>query len=205
VDLASSSAAGSGPYLQEGLGGVAAPRTLEEIRLLISGGDEVKPYRRLAEQVLDRWNHMLDAELRSRHIFRDWDYTKDASRDEDIGHFADRSIRAVEESEGVIAICADVVTPTSGLEIRHVYELRELGQQRELWFLVVPTPEDHHHSGGTPLHEFVQEIRRDFGKERIYHRVEDPLDLQASLIFEMMPWAVRRVGSAFGLGGGGAS
>lgn len=175
---------------------------LEEIPLVISGGGEITPYRRIAENVLYRLNQMLHAELRARYEFTQWDYTTDASRDEELGHFADRSVEAVDYSEGVIAIVADVVTPTSRLEIRRVYELARLGQVRQLWFLVVPTPADHHHGpGATPLGEFVDEIRRDFKKERIYHGVRDEIDFQASLIFEMMPFVVRRTGSAFGLGG----
>jgi hypothetical protein len=190
------------PYIQSTSEGLGSPRTLEEIPLLISGGSEIRTYRKIAENVLHRFNQMLSIELRARYVFTQWDYTIDSSRDEELGHFADRSIEAVDNSEGVIAIVANVVTPTSRLEIRRVYELRRLGQDRQLWFLVVPLPEDHHDGGGTPLAAFVHEIKRDFEKERIYHLVEHELDFQASLIIEMMPFLILRTGSAFGQRGG---
>lgn len=97
----------------------------------------------------------------------------------------------------MIAIVADVVHPITRLEIRRVYELGQLGSKRELWFLVVPGTVPEGGPGSVPLRDFIEEIARDFGLERIYHRVTDELDFQASLLVEMMPFVVGRTGSAF--------
>ena len=171
---------------------------LDEIPLLISGGGDTLPLRRVAENVLYRLNQFLRYERRARYVFTQWDYTVDPGRDEAIGHVPDRSLEAVENSEGVIAIVGDTVPKITQLEIRRVYELRSLGQHRELWFFVSREAKTAATHERVPLHQFLDAISSDFHVERIYHAVDDQMDFQASLLIEMMPFVVARAGTAFG-------
>ena len=184
---------------------LASPRMLEDIRVLVSGGNEVNDLREISGNVLDRFNHQLQHEWRARYALTQWNYLLDSSRDEEVGHLADRSIRAVDESEGVIAIVGQSVPPITRLEVRRVYELRQLGQERELWFLAFKSRTALTGAKGRmPLAEFLDEIASDFGKQRIYHEVSTELDFQASLLMEMFPWLITRTGQAFGPLGVGA-
>lgn len=66
-----SSSEGSAPideptYLGQPAKYAASPRMLEEIALLISGGDEVGKYRQIAVDILYRLNQMLRVDLHAR-------------------------------------------------------------------------------------------------------------------------------------------
>lgn len=186
------------------------PQELQQIEVLISCGRDMRRLRSAAGRTLDRFNHFLRYQRAARYVITQWNYMFDPSRVVAPGHLADRSVQAVDESEGVIAIVGDYVPSTTRREIRHVYELRDLGLWRELWFLrleqtktsgAASTPAP----GSIALDTFVDELRADFGIEPVYHPVAGQTDFVASLIFEMLPFVIQRTGAAFGPIGTGAS
>lgn len=195
---------GVAPYLSEPRE-LPAATALEEISLLISCGDEMHKQRETTVDVLYRWNQMLRYELGSRYVIQQWDYTRDPSRHEEAGHLADRSERAVDESEGVIAIVGRSVPEITHKEIRHVYELGQLGQRRQLWFFVYKPRSRNVGLSATPLppghvslNDLVEEIRSSFRTDLVYHTVRNRLDFQASVMMEITPYLVGRTTSAFG-------
>lgn len=179
----------------------------EEILLLVSCGGEMNRLRDISSDVIRRLDHVLRFDLGSRYNLNQWDYRLDPSRDEPLGHVPDRSLRQVDESEGVIAILGRTVPEITRLEIRRVYELRQLGQARDLWvFVRTPSrPAATPPAAGHPtVHEFVDEVRRDFGRELIYRRSRTELDFQASLMTTLFPFLMTRVGVGHGPLGAGA-
>jgi hypothetical protein len=186
--------------LPKGGGGIPpSGRTLEEIRILISCGADMVALRKIAKTVIGRYNQFLRNERRARYEITEWDYTFDVSRDEDIGHVPDRSLSAVEDSDCVIAIVGRSVPAITRLEIRRVYELRQLGRPRRLMFFALKSvPPGPLADGHVELSKFVDEIKTDFEQERIYHGVETHLDFQASLMIEMLDFLLSRTGPAFG-------
>lgn len=177
--------------------GLATQRTVEELLLLISCGEEMNRYRDRAVDVLARYTQMIRFERQGRFVMSQWDYRRDASRDETPGQLAARSLDAVEQSEGVIAILGPTVPEITRKEIRRVYDLRRSGRYRHLWCFGAPGEE---RSGADRMSrsDFIFEIERDFEALRVYHSIVDETDFVASLIFEMMPWVVARCGPAFG-------
>ncbi len=172
----------------------------EEILLLVSCGGEMNRLRDISSDVIRRLDHVLRFDLATKYNLNQWDYRLDPSRDEPVGHVPDRSLRQVDESEGVIAILGRSVPEVTRLEIRRVFELRQLGQARELWVFVrspsrgaTPVP-----AGAPTIREFVDEVRRDFGRELIYRRSETELDFQASLMTTLFPFLMTRVGVGHG-------
>ena len=178
---------------------------LDEIRLLISCGADMAPLRAIAKDVISRFNQFMRNERRARFNITEWDYTFDISRDENVGHLADRSLEAVEECDGVIAIVGRTVPEVTRLEIRRVYELGRTGQQRPLWFFVSKSDQQSRPGRGRiALRTLLAEIETDFEKVRIYHEVDDELDFQASLMIEMLPFLISRTGFGSGpIGSGG--
>jgi hypothetical protein len=176
----------------------AAPRRLDELRVLISSGHEMNPLRETAADVLERFNQFLMFDRGSRFVLTQWDYRRDSSRDEDVGDLARKSLEAVEESDGVVAIVGASVPETTRLEIRHVYELRQRGQERELWFFVYRKQRAITGPDRISLRAFLDGIEGDFHKTRIFHEVASRLDFQASLMIELLPFLVARTGLAIG-------
>lgn len=177
-------------------------RLVEVIELLISCGAEMDPLRIAAERTLMRFDQFLQFDRRAPYALRQWSYHLDPGRDEPAGHLPDRSLQAVNDSEGVIGIVGDTVPTTTRLEIRRVYELRDLGQVRHLWFFrLQPARAPRRRGrarGAMDLADFISELRADFGVDRVYHTVVDEADFVGSLIFELLPFVVARTGSAFG-------
>ncbi len=173
----------------------------EEILLLVSCGGEMNRLRDISSDVVRRLDHVLRFDLGTRYNLNQWDYRLDPSRDEPLGHVPDRSLRQVDESEGVIAILGRTVPEVTRLEIRRVFELRQLGQGRELW-VFVRSPSRHPATPPPPanptVREFVDEVRRDFGRDLIYRRTETELDFQASLMTTLFPFLITRVGVGHG-------
>jgi hypothetical protein len=174
----------------------------EEILLLVSCGGEMNRYRDISSDVIRRLDHVLRFDLRTRFNLNQWDYRLDPSRDEPVGHVQDRSLKQVDESEGVVAILGRTVPRVTRLEIRRVFELRQLGQSRELWVFIRPpsrTAVIAASSTGDPtVPEFVDEIGRDFGRELLCPRNRTELDFQASLMTTLVPFLFARVGVGHG-------
>lgn len=174
----------------------------EEILLLVSCGGELNRLRDITGDVIRRLDHLLRFDLDSRYNLNQWDFRLDPSRDEPAGHVQDRSLKQVDDSEGVIAILGRSVPHVTRLEIRRVFELRQLGQNRELWVFVRPS--GRRSAGPAPaasqptVREFVDEIRRDFGRDLIYRRSGTELDFQASLMTTLFPFLIARIGVGHG-------
>jgi hypothetical protein len=157
--------------------------------------------RDISSDVIRRLDHVLRFDLGTRYNLNEWDYRLDPSRDEPIGHVPDRSLEAVDESEGVVAILGRRVPPVTRLEIRRVFELRQLGQRRELWVFVRP-PSGAASSGPAgsdpTVKDLIDEIRGDFGRELIYRSSRTELDFQASLMTTLLPFLISRIGVGHG-------
>lgn len=195
---------GSAGALVAGSGTVATTGLLrEEILLLVSCGGDMNRLRDVSSDVIRRLDHVLRFDLGSRYNLNEWDYRLDPSRDEPAGHVPDRSLKQVDESEGVIAILGRTVPPVTRLEIRRVFELRQLGQTRELWVFVRPPLSRASAApvtvGGDPsVREFLEEINRDFGRDLLYRRSRTELDFQASLMTTLFPFLIARMGVGHG-------
>lgn len=174
----------------------------EEILLLVSCGGEMNRFRDISSDVIRRLDHVLRFDLRTRFNLNEWDYRLDPSRDEPVGHVQDRSLKQVDESEGVVAILGRTVPRVTRLEIRRIFELRQLGQRRELWVFVRPpshrTADPASSARDPTVQEFVAEIGRDFGRDLIYRRNQTELDFQASLMTTLVPFLFARVGVGHG-------
>lgn len=183
--------------------GAPAIRLREEILLLVSCGADMNRLRDISGDVIRRLDHVLRFDLASRYNLNQWDYRLDPSRDEPAGHMADRSLKQVDESEGVVAILGRTVPRVTHLEIRRVFELRQLGQHRQLWIFVRASRQEPRSSGSAggadlPLRELIDEIQRDFKRDLIYRRVQSELDFQAGLMTSLFPFLVQRIGTGYG-------
>jgi len=173
---------------------------LEPIKLMISCGDEVRRLRNICADVVVRVDHLLVYDLKSRFTVKQWDFHLDPAREEPAGHAADRSLETVADSELIIAILGSSVPEVTHQEIRQVYELRKLGQTRDLWVYVyrkrsrvVQTK-----ATGVTVGDLVKEIRDDFQTDLVYHSVKTELEFQASVMTQLIPFLVRRASEAFG-------
>ena len=195
---------GSAGALVAGSGTAATTGLLrEEILLLVSCGGEMNRLRDVSSDVIRRLDHVLRFDLGSRYNLNEWDYRLDPSRDEPAGHVPDRSLKQVDDSEGVIAILGRTVPPVTRLEIRRVFELRQLGQTRELWVFVRPPLSRASAAPATvgadpTVREFLEEIHRDFGRDLLYRRSRTELDFQASLMTTLFPFLIGRMGVGHG-------
>ena len=92
--------------------------------------------RDISSDVVRRLDHVLRFDLGTRYNLNQWDYRLDPSRDDPLGHVPDRSLRQVDESEGVIAILG-LLFPRSPVWKSVAYSSSgSWGQGRELWVFV---------------------------------------------------------------------
>lgn len=177
-----------------------ASTLVEEIRLMVSCGSYQDDLRDVAERALLHVAHAVRYDLRAPFNVIYWDYRLDESRDEIAGEMPQRSLEAVKDSDGVIAILGHLVPPITQLEVRQHYELANTGLERQLWVFadnrqarVAQNP------AALPTRQaFLEEIKRDFGKERWCTPVATEMEFQASMLTKVMPFVLKRIGPAFG-------
>lgn len=180
---------------------------VEEIRLMVSCGSYQDDLRDVAELAIDRIAHLLRWQLGRPYNLIYWDYRRDASVDFDPDHLADRSLRAVEQCDGVIAILGGLIPPTTRLEIRHVYDLALAGKPRELWAFADWRPSARGTSNPQGLvtrAQFLEEIQADYSQYRWCPPVGNELEFLAGVMTGVMPYLLTRAGVAFGPIGGSA-
>jgi hypothetical protein len=179
---------------------VAASSLVDELRLMVSCGSHQDDLRNVAEAAIQRLAHMIRFDLGIPYNVIYWDYRLDESRDEEAGDMPNRSLDAVRRSIGVIGVLGHLVPPTTRLEIRHHYELASAGQTRKLWVYADnrQPPSDSNPDGLSTRHEFLSEIKRDFGKERWCPPITSKLDFQAAVLTQVTPHILKLVGPAYG-------
>jgi len=167
--------------------------TLAQIQVLVSAADEEHRLRKIASEAFVRINHMLVQVYNARILLNEWNYQLDPAREVRPGHLADRSLQAVERSELVIAIVGRSVGQIAKQEVLHHYKLKGLGlAPRTLWlFAHKPRPRTAHY---LPLADLVKEVKESYGEEIVYKEVGSELDFQASLMLQLLPYALARAG-----------
>ena len=165
------------------------------VRVLISCGRDVEALRNTASTALVHLNHMLDSELRSDLLLREWDFRLDTPRDVEKGHLPDRSIEMVDRSDAVLAILRGRVPTITRLEIRRAFELRSRGIYKPVWLFMDPA------RNALPHHALLEGIKQDYGREVAWTPYSSRLDFQAKVLMTIVPYLIARSGTAFGPSG----
>jgi hypothetical protein len=187
-------------------GPAPAAHGLRDIPVLISCGAEMNDLRNQSARIVHRLDEMLMMEWRTRWTVRQWDYRDDLPREETAGHFGDRSLGMVSQSDVVICIAGHTVPETTHAEISELVRLRNIGQAKELWLYVrrSGTPQTTVPAGHVTLSDLLGEIDKGLGTEYVYHDIRDDFDFLTTLLIQFVPYLQKRVGSAFGPIGSGA-
>lgn len=171
-----------------------------EIAVGVVGGRDVDPWRAIAMSVLERLQHTFlyevqDPDQRGGIVLTCWDYHLDAPAVVPGDSLADRSLRIVDRSDGLIAIFGNRLPSITREEVWRAFEKRRKGIPQEIWIYFDPREKP------PELIVFFDDIKAEFGEEPRWSECPDELDFQGKVFTTMIAFLLRHTAIPFTIEG----
>jgi hypothetical protein len=160
---------------------------LVELRIFISCGEEVEPFRDIAGRVLNALRSAFVFGLSRSVTVTYWDFRDASPAVVPAGQYSAPSLGQVDKSRAVIGILGASVPQVTGDEL--ILATRRLAEGRidQVWLFLDKTTKSDIHA------KFIRRVRRATKMQHLYQEFEGELDFQEKLFVALTPYFVTKV------------
>ncbi len=163
-----------------------------ELRIFISGGDEIEELREVAMKALRMLEQTFATEMNASLFLRNWDFRLGPPTVVPAGQIAAKSLTMVERSHALVAILGETVPDITGKEILRAFELRAAGAPVDVWVFLLRGAQNEENG------HLFEKIRQIASEDVVYSQYDDALEFQGALMMTLIPFLLERVETADG-------